>query len=153
MFATPNALRTLLAAGLLSVATFGPALAADDELTMFKDPNCGCCGKWAEHMRANGFSVKEVATHEMDAVKRKAGVPPALASCHTAKIGGYIIEGHVPAAQVIELTRRNDLAGVAVPGMPKGSPGMEAGGVVQPYEVIGLTASGTEQVIAEYPGN
>ena len=151
MFATPTALRTLLAAGLLSVATFGPALAADDELTMFKDPNCGCCGKWAEHMRANGFSVKEVATHEMDAVKRKAGVPPALASCHTAKIGGYIIEGHVPAADVKRmLAQKPAITGLSAPGMPLGSPGMEGSYAAERYDVVSFDSAGKSAVFASH---
>ena len=151
MFATPYALRTLLAAGLLSVATLGPALAADDELTMFKDPNCGCCGKWAEHMRANGFSVKEVATHEMDAVKRKAGVPPALASCHTAKIGGYIIEGHVPAADVKRmLAQKPAITGLSAPGMPLGSPGMEGSYAAERYDVVSFDSAGKSAVIASH---
>ncbi len=151
MFATPYALRTLLAAGLLSVATLGPALAADDELTMFKDPNCGCCGKWAEHMRANGFSVKEVATHEMDAVKRKAGVPPALASCHTAKIGGYIIEGHVPAADVKRmLAQKPAITGLSAPGMPLGSPGMEGSYAAERYDVVSFDSAGKSAVFASH---
>ncbi len=151
MFATPYALRTLLAAGLLSVATLSPALAADDELTMFKDPNCGCCGKWAEHMRANGFSVKEVATHEMDAVKRKAGVPPALASCHTAKIGGYIIEGHVPAADVKRmLAQKPAITGLSAPGMPLGSPGMEGSYAAERYDVVSFDSAGKSAVFASH---
>ena len=151
MFATPNALRTLLAAGLLSVATFGPALAADDELTMFKDPNCGCCGKWAEHMRANGFSVKEVATREMDTVKREAGVPQALASCHTAKVGGYIVEGHVPAADVKRmLAQKPAITGLSAPGMPLGSPGMEGPYAAKRYDVVSFDSAGKRAVFARH---
>ncbi len=151
MFATPYALRTLLAAGLLSVATLGPALAADDELTMFKDPNCGCCGKWAEHMRANGFRVKEVATREMDAVKHKAGVPPALASCHTAKVGGYIVEGHVPAADVKRmLAQKPAITGLSAPGMPLGSPGMEGPYAAERYDVVSFDSAGKSAVFARH---
>ncbi len=102
-----------------------PALASPDEVVMYKDPNCGCCGKWAEHMRSAGFPVKEVASPRMDLVKQEAGVPEALGSCHTAKVGGYVVEGHVPVAAVNRLLdERPVLKGIAVPGMPAGSPGM-----------------------------
>ncbi len=87
----------------------------------------------------------------MTAVKQSLGVAPRLASCHTAVIDGKFVEGHVPAAQVIELTKRDDLLGIAVPGMPAGSPGMEIDGVQHAYQVIGLTKTGSDQVVAEYP--
>jgi hypothetical protein len=139
----------------LSALFLLPGAHAAEPLTIdvHRDANCGCCKSWIRHLEDNGFHVIDYVEDNMSGVKQGLGVPHRLASCHTGVINGKFVEGHVPAAQVIELTRRNDLAGVAVPGMPKGSPGMEAGGVVQPYEVIGLTASGTEQVIAEYPGN
>lgn len=89
----------------------------------------------------------------MTSVKQRLGVAPRLASCHTAVIDGKFIEGHVPAAQIVELSKRSDLRGIAVPGMPAGSPGMEVGGKQDAYQVIGLTQAGTDQVIAEYPGN
>ena len=92
--------RLALAAALVAAVSVSPALAAGEEVTMYKDPNCGCCGKWAEHMRENGFKVKEIASAQMSEVKRSAGVPQALGSCHTAKVGGYGVAGHVPAADV-----------------------------------------------------
>ena len=102
-------------------------------------------------MEANGFNVIDHVERDMTSVKQRLGVAPRLASCHTAVIDGKFVEGHVPAAQIIELSKRDDLAGIAVPGMPAGSPGMEVGGTQHAYQVIGLTKAGTDQVIADYP--
>lgn len=136
-------LRGLVAAALLGLASLAPAFAAEDEVVMYKDPNCGCCGKWAEHMREHGFKVKEVSTSQMGVIKREAGVPQALGSCHTAKVGGYVVEGHVPAADVKRmLTDKPTVSGISAPGMPLGSPGMEIDGRQEPYEVILFTTSG-----------
>lgn len=147
-------LRTLLAASLLGLATLGnfsAAVAADDEVVMYKDPNCGCCGKWAEHMRKHGFKVKEVATTEMGQVKGEAGVPQALGSCHTAKVGGYVVEGHVPAADVRRmLTEKPAIAGISAPGMPMGSPGMEGPYPADRYDVVSFNAQGRTAVFASH---
>ena len=89
----------------------------------------------------------------MSEVKQRLGVAPRLASCHTAMIDGKFVEGHVPVAQILDLKNHPDLVGVAVPGMPAGSPGMESGQTKQPYQVIGQTLTGTDQVIADYPSN
>lgn len=127
------------------------AQAAGDELIVHKDPNCGCCGHWAEHMRAAGFSVKEIATTNMDEVKRGAGVPRKLASCHTARVGGYVIEGHVPAADVKRLlTERPKVVGLSAPGMPMGSPGMEGPYPADKYNVVSFSADGRTGVFAEH---
>lgn len=128
---------------------------AADPLTIdvHRDANCGCCKKWVAHLEANGFRVNDHVESNMSAVKQRLGVVPRLAACHTALIDGKFVEGHVPAAQVIALSKRSDLLGIAVPGMPAGSPGMEAGGRQQAYQVIGLTQAGTDQVLAEYPAN
>lgn len=144
-------LRTLLAATAIGLATLGHATANDDEVTMFKDPNCGCCGKWAEHMRANGFKVKEVATSEMGAIKRTAGVPQPLGSCHTAKVGGYVVEGHVPAADVKRmLADKPAITGISAPGMPMGSPGMEGPYPADRYDVVSFDAQGKTAVFASH---
>ena len=103
------------------------------------------------NIEANGFKVEDHVESDMASVKQKLGVAPRLASCHTGVIDGKFVEGHVPAAQVIELTKRDDLLGIAVPGMPAGSPGMEVDGVQHAYQVIGLTKTGSDQVVAEYP--
>ncbi len=141
----------LAVAALAAGIAFGPAMAAGEEVTMYKDPNCGCCGKWAEHMRASGFVVKEVATSAMAGVKREAGVPQALGSCHTAKVGGYIVEGHVPAADVRRmLDERPAIVGLSAPGMPLGSPGMEGPYPAERYEVIAFDGEGGQTVFARH---
>ena len=147
-------LRGVIAGALLGLATLGflaPAVAAEDEVVMYKDPNCGCCGKWAEHMREHGFKVREVATTEMGQVKGEAGVPQALGSCHTAKVGGYVVEGHVPAADVRRmLTDKPAIAGISAPGMPMGSPGMEGPYPADRYDVVSFDAQGRTAVYASH---
>lgn len=143
--------RTLVAASLLGLAGTSPLLAAGEEVTMYKDPNCGCCGKWADHMRANGFKVKEVISTQMGAIKHEAGVPRALGSCHTATVGGYVVEGHVPATDVRRmLDSRPAIAGISAPGMPQGSPGMEGPYPPDRYDVISFDAKGGTAVFASH---
>jgi hypothetical protein len=106
-------------------------------------PGCGCCHKWVDHMRASGFSVASVLSDEMGAIKDRLGVPEAMRSCHTATVGGYVIEGHVPAADVKRLLREKPLVrGLAVPGMVAGSPGME-GAAAQPYATLAFDGAGS----------
>jgi hypothetical protein len=132
--------RTFLAglAASFAVAAFGlPGFAAAPaEIEVWKSPSCGCCGGWVEHLRRAGFAVK---VHDMDdlaAVKSANGVPARLGSCHTARVGGYVLEGHVPAADVKRLLAERPAAkGLAVPGMPMDSPGMD-GNTGVPYAVI-----------------
>lgn len=149
-----KSVRTLVASALLGLSTLGgisTAVAADDEVVMYKDPNCGCCGKWADHMREHGFKVKEVATAEMAQVKGEAGVPQALGSCHTARVGGYVVEGHVPAADVRRmLTEKPAIAGISAPGMPMGSPGMEGPYPADRYDVVSFDAQGRTAVYASH---
>jgi hypothetical protein len=127
-----------LAAGTALVVTGRQALAAErlaaivaapgPRLTVYKDPNCGCCEQWVGHMAQAGFRPAVQDVSDMDAVKRRLGVPAALASCHTAVVEGYVLEGHVPATDVQRLLKERPKAkGLAVPGMPVGSPGMEQG--------------------------
>ncbi len=144
-----RALRLVALASLFMVS----AAQAAESLTVdvHRSASCGCCKKWVEHLEANGFKVIDHVESDMASVKQRLGVAPRLASCHTAVIDGKFIEGHVPAAQVVELSKRSDLRGIAVPGMPAGSPGMEVGGKQDAYQVIGLTQAGTDQVIADYP--
>lgn len=122
-------------------------------IDVHRDANCGCCKDWIKHLESNGFTVRDHVERDMVAVKQRLGVPPRLASCHTGVIDGRFVEGHVPAAQVLELRKRPDLAGLAVPGMPMGSPGMEMGDHRDAYQVIGLRKTGAEQVIADYPAH
>lgn len=110
-------------------------------LKVFKDPNCRCCSTWVEHLRNHGFETTVTETPEMKAVKARFGVPAALSSCHTAELSGYVIEGHVPAHAIQRLLAEKPQAiGLAVPGMPSGSPGM--GGEPEPYDVVIFTKDG-----------
>lgn len=116
---------------------FGYGTAAAGEVTVWKSPSCGCCGKWVDHMRAHGFRVVVHEADDLTPVKRREGVPDNLQACHTATIDGYTIEGHVPAADVKRLLAEKPRArGIAVAGMPVGSPGMEQGSAREPYDVI-----------------
>ena len=139
----------------LSALLLGGFAHAAENLTIdvHRDANCGCCKDWIKHMESNGFEVHDHVEANMAMVKQELGVPPRLGSCHTAVINGQFIEGHVPAEQVMALQARPDLLGIAVPGMPMGSPGMEYGDRQDPYQVVGLTTEGQLEVIAEYPGN
>lgn len=132
----------LLASVSLLPLAIGCAEEAAGTLTVYKDPNCGCCNGWVEHVRAAGFEATVRGDGDLAAVKKRLGVPDPLASCHTAEIGGYVIEGHVPAAAIQKLlAERPQATGLAVPGMPIGSPGME-GENPEPYEVVLFGESG-----------
>jgi hypothetical protein len=118
---------------------------------VWKDPNCGCCGGWVDHLKRSGFRVAVTDTADVAAVKTTLGVPGELASCHTAKIDTYVIEGHVPAAAIRRLlAERPPALGLAVPGMPIGSPGME-GGTPQAYDVV-LFGASAPTVFARFIG-
>lgn len=139
------------AAGLLLAPSAVLAESHQPVVTVHKSPTCGCCGNWAEHMRDNGFTVIEKDTEGMPQVKALAGVPGDLASCHTAVVDGYIIEGHVPAADVRRLLdEAPDAAGLAVPGMPPSSPGMDVPGYDTPYETLLFTGDGRTTVYSRH---
>lgn len=126
------------------------ARAKEVEVVVYKDANCGCCKKWVDHLRKNGFKVTSHDTRDMNAVKVNAGVKSDLQSCHTAMVGGYVIEGHVPASDIQRLLKqRPKIAGLAVPGMPAGSPGME-GPTKDKYDVIAFEKSGRTKVFARH---
>lgn len=143
-----------LAASLLPAAVLlsaGAVFAAGEEVVMYKDPNCGCCTKWADHLRENGFQVREIDSADMRMIKAEAGLPAPLASCHTATVEGYVVEGHVPASSLRRLLdERPPLAGIAVPGMPLGSPGMEGPYPADRYDVIGFDRQGRTEVFSSY---
>jgi hypothetical protein len=147
--AAPKAGEPAAPAAPAAQAPAAPAAANGPQLVVYKDPSCGCCSKWVEHMRANGFAVEAHDTSGVDGVKNQAGVPQAARSCHTGLVGGYAIEGHVPAEAVRRLLREHpaDVAGLAVPGMVTGSPGME-GPDPQHYDVIAFTKNGQTRVYA-----
>ncbi len=110
-----------------------------------KSPNCGCCSLWIDHLRQAGFPVEERNTDDIQPVKSRLGVPPGKGSCHTAEVDGYMVEGHVPAEDILRLlTERPEARGLVLPGMPMGSPGMEVSdGRVQPYTVELVALDGT----------
>ena len=131
----------LAAAGALPLLMSMPGRGHAEALPLVsvsKDPSCGCCDGWVAHIEAAGFLVRVVESTDMDSFKQRLGVPAELASCHTAEVDGYVIEGHVPAAAIRRLlAERPDVTGLAVPGMPAGSPGMDFPGVdPEPYEVF-----------------
>ena len=121
-------------------------------LTVYKDPSCGCCTKWIEHLRVSGLEPTVHDRTDMDALKDGLGVPATLRSCHTAVAGKYVVEGHVPAADIKRLikTAPKGIVGIAVPGMPVGSPGMEMGGRSDRYDVIAFSANGAMTTFARH---
>ena len=119
-------------------------------ITVYKDPDCGCCKAWVEYMTKHGYRVDAKDTRDIATIKSNLGVPTALQSCHTALVGGYIIEGHVPAEDITRLLKQKPrIAGLAVPGMPAGSPGMEGPRPVH-YQVIAFERSGKTSVFANH---
>jgi hypothetical protein len=137
---------TFLAPALLLACS--PAAAATIEV--IKTASCGCCAKWVEHLRKEGFTVKVTDVQDVSPTAKALGVPDELRSCHSAKIGGYAVEGHVPAADIKRLLREKPkAAGIAVPGMPAGSPGMEGGGK-QRFSTVIFQRGGKHRVFAQH---
>lgn len=142
----------LAAAGavLTGASTRSPAPGPAPSVTVYKSPTCGCCTKWVDHLRASGYTVTAKDVADVDSIKAELGVPGALASCHTALVGGYVIEGHVPAADIARLLKEKPkVTGIAVPGMPMGSPGME-GPRKDAYEVVAFETNGATRVFAKH---
>ena len=137
----------------LGIGHFAPAVFAQTEtqlLKVYKSPSCGCCDAWVSHMRDAGFRVVVTDIADLRPIKNKFGIVPELRACHTAVIDGYVIEGHVPATEVVRLLKdRPNAIGLAVPGMPIGSPGMEQGSRRDPFQVI-LFSSTSRSVFAAY---
>lgn len=148
--------KTLLAVAILSLSlalvALGarPAEADPQVVHVYKSPTCGCCRLWVDYMRSRGYEVAVSDVSDVTEVKREIGVPSGVSSCHTALVGGYFVEGHVPAEDVARLlAERPDVAGLAVPGMPVGSPGME-GPNPQPYSVLAVRKNGRLEVFADH---
>jgi hypothetical protein len=145
----------LLLAGVparwLSAQT-GTPVSSRTPITVYKSSTCGCCAKWVDHLRANGFTTTVHDTEEMDQLKDELGVPPALRSCHTALAEKYLIEGHVPAADIRRLlAERPKAIGLAVPGMPSGTPGMaQPGDKIQDFAVLAFQSDGSTKLFARY---
>jgi hypothetical protein len=133
-----TAAATLAAAAAAPLAPSRAARPGAAEAVLYRDPNCGCCGDYADHLRARGHAVRVVATDDLARIKREHGVPEALGSCHTTLVGGYVVEGHVPVGVVERLlAERPAIRGIALPGMPLGSPGMP-GPKSEPFVIYAL---------------
>ena len=140
-----NRRRLILAAFAMALPA-RPALAAPLRLEVYKSPTCGCCAAWMNHMSRAGFAVigRDRDQDTLWSIKERAGITPELGSCHTAFIGGYVVEGHVPAGDIRRLlSGRPDAIGLAVPGMPAGSPGMEMGNQRDVYDTFLVLRNGT----------
>ena len=146
-------IRKLVLAGLMALAACAPAI-AQPAMTVVSGEGCGCCKVWVKHVQAAGYqtSITFVSPQALHAHKEASGVAYELSSCHTGKIEGYVIEGHVPAKEIARLLReRPDALGLAVPGMPYGSPGMGPASEAEPYQVLLIRTDGSTAIYASYP--
>jgi hypothetical protein len=143
-------LKILLSVGLLAINIPVQAEKAT-AITVYRSPSCSCCGKWIAHLKQNNFIIKEIMSDDMDAIKKKHGVSDEMASCHTALVDGYVVEGHVPADDINALLKtKPDVVGISVPQMPSGTPGMEMGDKKDPYNVISFDRANNYQVFKSH---
>jgi len=141
----------LLAVVVLAAIGWNLETEATADIVVYRSPECGCCDRWVAHLRAQGFKVYVRSLAHLESVRVKYAVPERLAACHTARAGRYTIEGHVPATDIQRLLReRPAVAGLAVPGMPIGSPGMEEGDRHDPYDVLAFDAQGRTSVFEQH---
>ena len=148
-------MKTVLIASIFGFLSATVAIAGDydtaKDITVYKNPQCGCCTKWVTYLEGHGYKVTVDETRDVYAVKQELGVPTNLAACHTALIDGYIVEGHITHRDIQRLLlMRPDVKGIAVPGMPVGTPGMEIGDIKHPYKVISFDENGLMKVFAEH---
>lgn len=121
------------------------------DIVVHRSPTCSCCGKWVDHLKQNNFNVKDIVSDDVQTIKNQYGITKELASCHTAIVDGYAIEGHVPANDIRTLLKdKPDVVGITVPGMPSGTPGMEMGGKKDAYQVISFDKKNQHQVFSSY---
>ena len=147
---------------ILSFGSFAeePVVVADKtkaepvEIMVYRSPTCGCCSKWIAHLKENNFKVEDIVTKDVQTIKDKYGVPKAMASCHTAIVNGYVVEGHVPANDIKALLKiKPSIVGISVPGMPVGTPGMEMGNRKDAYKVVGFDKNNQYQIFNSYEGS
>ncbi|MCK5121275.1 MAG: DUF411 domain-containing protein [Methylococcales bacterium] len=149
-----NKIKLLMISGLLSLNV---SVNAEEikplEIEVYRSPSCGCCSKWLAHLKENQFVVTDHVIEDVQQIKDKYGVPKNMSSCHTALVNGYVIEGHVPAADIKKLLKiKPAVIGISVPGMPMGTPGMEMGGRKDPYKVVSFDKDKKYQVFNSYEG-
>jgi hypothetical protein len=138
----------LLSVGAATTRHLGATGVKPIAIKVYKTPTCGCCKGWVQHLRDNGFQVETMDMPDLSMIKQKYGVAPALQACHTAIVNGYVVEGHVPADVILKMLKEHPaVAGIAVPGMPSGSPGME-GASKQAYDVLTFDRAGHTKVYA-----
>lgn len=141
----------LTALGAAAIAAVSPLLAATS-IQVYKNPDCGCCAAWVEHLKAAGFAVQVTEVPDTGVPRKRLGMPDKFGSCHTATVERYVLEGHVPAADIKRLLATRPTAlGLAVPGMPAGAPGMEVGSHKEAFKVLLVSRAGTESVFSTYP--
>lgn len=147
-------MKSILVFIILSISAMTTAYASDDlvkDIVVYKNPSCGCCSKWVKYLQDNDYNVTVEDTRDVMAVKKRLGVPQKLAACHTAVIDGYVVEGHITHRDIKRLLLfRPDISGIAVPGMPVGTPGMERGNTVQSYNVMSFDERGNTAVFVEH---
>ena len=146
----------LAAAFALATPAIASAQGTSPVIEVLKQASCGCCGGWVERMREAGFtvSVRDVSAEVLEGAKEASGFSEDLWACHTARVGGYTVEGHVPAREITRLLEERPVAlGIATPGMPTGSPGMEYGNEREAFDVVIVSMDGSAGVYAAYPGN
>lgn len=148
-----RSLISLIFIAFLSIACSAEESVSISELPIvqvYKSPTCGCCSKWVSHLEEHGLKVKATDVNDIYLIKRSYGIPPALASCHTAVVGDYLVEGHVPAEDIIQLLKQKSaIKGIAVPGMPIGSPGMEVGDP-ESFDVVTFDSAGEREIFSSH---
>jgi hypothetical protein len=146
--------RSFLMLAILNILTITTTFASGalvTDIVVYKNPECGCCTKWVKYLQDNNYNVTIEDTRDVLAVKKRLGVPEKLAACHTAVIEGYVVEGHITHRDIERLLLfRPDIKGIAVPGMPFGTPGMESGNTIQSYKVMSFDERGNMEVFAEH---
>jgi hypothetical protein len=146
--------KSILMLAILNILGITTAFASDAlvrDIVVYKNPECGCCSRWVKYLQDNNYNVTIEHTRDVLAVKKRLGVPEKLAACHTAVIDGYVVEGHITHRDIKRLLLfRPGIRGIAVPGMPVGTPGMESGSTVQPYNVMSFDEQGNMEVFVEH---
>ena len=148
-------MKTILLAVAFSLLAASTSFASEDglakDIMVYKNPTCGCCTKWVRYLESHGYNVTIEETRDLFEVKQRLGIPEKLAACHTAVIDGYVVEGHITHRDIRRLLSLGpDVKGIAVPGMPVGTPGMEMGDTVEPYNVVSFDQQGNMKIFVKH---